>query len=216
MSFFTPIPTLTVKQLPGLSYTSDITAVGNKLDALPKATLDFAPWPEYPCKPQVQFAISYNSDCIFLKYYVEEKSIRAVNSAVNSPVWEDSCVEFFLSFNGEEYYNLEFNCLGTALVGFGSGKENRVLLSPANIETIKTRSTILRKDTYNYWELTLVIPLKLFVHNPLTQLQGTACKANFYKCGDLLPEPHFVTWSNINYGQPNFHLPEFFGLLIFA
>ncbi len=207
---------MTVKQLAGLSYTSDITEVGNKLDVLPKTRLDHSPWAEYPYKPLVQFVISYGSDCIFLKYYVEEKSIRAINRAVNSPVWEDSCVEFFLSFNGDEYYNLEFNCLGTALVGFGSGKENRALLSPAHVNAIKTRSAILRKETHNQWELTLVIPLTLFVYNPVTHLQGTVCKANFYKCGDLLPEPHFVTWSNINSGQPNFHLPEFFGLLNFA
>ncbi len=216
MAYYTNNQTLVVYQLPRLTYDSYITEVESRLDRISKATLVFTPWPRHSYKPAVQFAIAYGSDCIFLKYYVQENAVRAVNSSVNSPVWEDSCVEFFLGFDDHSYYNLEFNCIGTTLVGFGSGKENRDALLPANIRTIKTKSTLQRKGDNNYWELTLVIPLSIFVHHNITDLKGKLCKANFYKCGDLLPEPHFVTWNNIRWEEPNFHLLDFFGTLIFA
>jgi hypothetical protein len=39
--------------------------------------------------------------------------------------------------------------------------------------------------------------------------------ANFYKCGDELPTPHFLSWNPIEWKEPSFHRPEQFGKLIF-
>ncbi|HEX8038127.1 MAG TPA: carbohydrate-binding family 9-like protein [Chryseosolibacter sp.] len=38
---------------------------------------------------------------------------------------------------------------------------------------------------------------------------------DFYKCGDNLPEPHFITWNDVKAPKPDFHLPEFFGRINF-
>jgi hypothetical protein len=46
-------------------------------------------------------------------------------------------------------------------------------------------------------------------------LKGKTCRANFYKCGDDLPEPHFLSWNNIIADKPDFHLPQYFGTLTF-
>ena len=40
-------------------------------------------------------------------------------------------------------------------------------------------------------------------------------KANFYKCGDELQTPHFLSWNPIQIEQPDFHRPDFFGTLEF-
>jgi hypothetical protein len=40
-------------------------------------------------------------------------------------------------------------------------------------------------------------------------------KANFYKCGDELQTPHFLSWNPIEIDQPDFHRPDFFGTLEF-
>ncbi len=40
--------------------------------------------------------------------------------------------------------------------------------------------------------------------------------ANFYKCGDKLTVPHFVTWNSIGTNKPDFHQPKFFGELYFS
>lgn len=72
------------------------------------------------------------------------------------------------------------------------------------------------KDSNVAWTLTLIIPKDVFVYHQLASLHGQAGRANFYKCGDLLTDPHFTAWSNIRSPEPNFHLPEFFGAIQFS
>lgn len=207
---------LTVTKLTGNS--NELADISIKLDALPQHLIDNVPWTEYPYKPQVRFAIAHDNEYIFLKYYVNEKSVRAVNNTINGSVWEDSCVEFFIHFNDDKgYYNVEANCIGTILLGFGKDKINRQLLPPEIIRKIKFESLIIRENKQDniHWELLLAIPLEIFIHHHLPALQGNECRVNFYKCGDLLAEPHFLCWNNIQSASPNFHLPEFFGKLVF-
>ena len=44
---------------------------------------------------------------------------------------------------------------------------------------------------------------------------GVVWRANFYKCGDQTSHPHYLTWAEVKNAQPKFHLPEFFGSIIF-
>lgn len=206
---------LKVPYLHNIHYEETVDTVSLQLDELQKHSLDVTPWTAYPYKPQVQFAMAHSDDCILLKYYVVEKNIRAAAAKINGAVWEDACVEFFISFDGEGYYNLEFNCIGTALVGFGKGRAGRELLAEAVIEKIKYASCIANGDNAVHWDLTLVIPFEVFTYHHITSLKGKKCSANFYKCGDALPEPHFVAWSTIEAPQPDFHLPHYFGEITF-
>ena len=65
------------------------------------------------------------------------------------------------------------------------------------------------------WEVALVIPYSAFFMHNITSLGGKTIRANFYKCGDKLQTPHFLSWSPIDLEKPNFHCPEFFGELHF-
>jgi hypothetical protein len=144
--------------------------------------------------------------------------VQAAFGRTNEPVYQDSCVEFFISFDeGATYYNFEFNCIGTVLAGYGRGRTDRQWLSGDVLDTINTQSTVLRKgkDRMPQWELTVVLPLKVFTFQNIDSLQGQQARANFYKCGDHLPVPHFLAWSNIESDSPDFHLPQFFGTLLF-
>lgn len=192
-----------------------IDEISKKLDHIHQELIFNAPWEAYPYKPEVAFAMAHGKDAIFLKYYVEEKHVRAVNSEPNQPVYEDSCVEFFISFEDEpEYYNFEFNCAGTCLLGFGEWREGRELISPEIIKQIAYQSELKAATNAGAnigWELTLAIPFSSFLYHEIASLKAKKCRANFYKCGDKLPEPHFLAWNNIQSENPNFHLPEFFG-----
>ena len=64
------------------------------------------------------------------------------------------------------------------------------------------------------WELALVIPATVFSKYPICLEEGGRLRANFYKCGDDLPVPHFVSWNPITTEKPNFHRPECFGELV--
>ena len=143
--------------------------------------------------------------------------MRAVNTEINSPVYEDSCVEFFISFDDTGYYNFECNSLGTFLVYFGKDLATRTPLTIETIEKIQTFTTFQRnmEDKNVNWTITWAIPKSTFSNHPDLNLKGKVGKANFYKCGDKLLEPHFISWSNITTEKPDFHRPEFFGEVVF-
>ena len=77
------------------------------------------------CDVEASFNISHDEQHIYLKYFVQESNIKAVYKKFNDPVFEDSCVEFFISFDKGNYYNLEFNCIGTILGAYGENKNSR-------------------------------------------------------------------------------------------
>ena len=210
---------LLVEMLDRAGLNAAINEVSFFLDDVNKHSLEQVPWAEYDYKPGVHFAMAYGPHCIFLKYYVNEKFIYAANGVVNGAVYEDSCVEFFISFENEKaYYNFEFNCIGTARVGYGEKKTDRELLPDGLINGIKYQALISNQKPGEdiHWELTVAIPFNVFCHHELKEIKGKKCRANFYKCGDLLPTPHFISWSSIKSTEPNFHLPEFFGNLKFV
>src|SRR5690606_34342103 len=66
-------------------------------------------WAAYDYRPKVNFRIGHTGKEIWLKYYVNEKHLRARETRTNGEVYKDSCVEFFVSAEGDEnYYNFEF------------------------------------------------------------------------------------------------------------
>lgn len=197
-----------------------MAVLANEMRKISRQPLAFAPWQnDYPYKPDVLFAMAYNNENIFLQYDVAEKTVQAAEGKINAPVYQDSCVEFFITLDeGATYYNFEFNCIGTVLGGFGKGKNGRAFLPQTVLEQIRFQSLVRKEKGYGLvsWQLTVAIPLEVFVHHPLSSLKRKQCRANFYKCGDHLPEPHFLSWANIEGREPNFHLPQFFGTLVFA
>lgn len=208
---------LTVSFLSEFTESATLSEVGNRLRKLGKQVLSYVPWPTYPYKPDVHFSIAYGHSALLLQYEVKEKFIKAANGSINGPVYQDSCVEFFISLDdGATYYNFEFNCIGTVLAGFGKGREGRETLPNEALEKVRSEVRISRGEGSGVvWEITLAIPLETFLHHSQLVLQGKSCKANFYKCGDKLPEPHFLSWSNIKSEEPDFHLSKFFGALHF-
>ncbi|MCA5003585.1 carbohydrate-binding family 9-like protein [Sphingobacterium bovistauri] len=178
-------------------------------------TIDHAPWKvEFPYIPKVKFQIAYNSEYIFIKYHVQEEFVKATYVRANENVWEDSCVEFFVSFdNKQSYYNFEFNALGTGLIGYGSAvKTERKRLTAEEIDSVDVYTQLSKINGKKQWEISLIIPITLFGDK---RLEGSTFHANFYKCGDELPKPHFVTWNTIDLPKPNFHRPDFFGEINF-
>lgn len=183
--------------------------------------IDKINWTNFPYKPRVNFKIAHNGSEIYLQYKVEEKYIRAKYLNDNENVWTDSCVELFISpVNDGSYYNIEFNCIGTNLVGFGYEKANReraksdITSGITRLSSLGNMSIEQQEGDFS-WLLTLIIPVEVFFKHRLKSLSGLSAKANFYKCGDELKEAHYLSWMPITFNRPNFHLPEFFGDIYF-
>jgi hypothetical protein len=184
-------------------------------------------WKDFPDKPEVSFRIGWCRDRLLLKYYVREREILGRYSEDGSPVYTDSCVEFFLSPEGSpHYYNFEFNCLGTALVQVGTERAGREALGSELTEGIQRFASLGREPLDKYhqglageaepWSLMLVIPAKLLIRDRFDTFKGARFRANFYKCGDDHESPHYLSWNPIATESPDFHRPEFFGELWFS
>ncbi len=185
--------------------------------------LDFAPWPEFPYRPDVSVAVAFRDSELALHYRVREERLRAAWLRPNDPVWEDSCVELFIAPARDGlYYNFEFSCIGTCLAGVGRERVGRELLDPGLVGSIRTLPSLGRdaipveRRGELSWELTVAIPFRLFVrHGIATLSEGSSMRANFYKCGDALSVRHYLAWSPVVAPGPDFHRPECFGELRF-
>ncbi len=184
-------------------------------------SLEMVNWEEFPYKPDVSVQIGWNETELFLQYKVKEQSVKGEITDSNGRVWTDSCVEFFLSPDGnDEYYNLEMNCIGTILMGFRKKENPVVYATEEQISSIRRISSLgdspfpeIKGQTE--WQITVAIPWEVFFKHELTPVSGTKMRGNFYKCGDELTVPHFVSWTKIKTEKPSFHEPEFFGGLEF-
>ena len=186
-----------------------------KFPALEWHSIDQCPWREtFPYQPEVRFQIAHSDRNIYLRYKVKEEYVKGQYIRPNENVWEDSCVEFFLSLdNKQHYYNFEFNVLGTGLVGYGTAdKSTRHRLDTTVVERINTFTQVSKLNGEKAWEIVLAIPKDIFREE---LADGKVVHANFYKCGDMLPQPHFVALNAIENPIPNFHLPQYFGEVVF-
>ena len=162
-------------------------------------------WAAFPYTPDVEFRIAHTEDAILLHFKVREASVRAVAGHDNGPVWEDACVEFFsVPADDGVYYNMECNCAGTLLIGAGAGRGNRQHAPQEVLDKVQ-RWASLGREAFDErvgecaWEVALVIPYSAFFLHDITSLDGKTLRANFYKCGDKLQTPHFLSWNPIGW-----------------
>lgn len=171
---------------------------------------------------RASFDIKHDGSSIYLWYVVEEDHVRAVNTSFNSPVWEDSCVEFFFSLSGdkEHYYNFEFNAIGTVLGAFGKDRNERTWIPSPLLAQIETHPSLGRDpiesiENLTSWNLQVRIPVSVLNFSEIKDLSGEDGYGNFYKCGDKLKQPHYLSWKPVLNPTPDFHLPRYFGQLSF-
>lgn len=65
-----------------------------------------------------------------------------------------------------------------------------------------------KKGDFN-WHLIAGIPFKLLDLED-SYYPARAVWANFYKCGNKLTSPHYLSYRKIETSSPDFHRPEYF------
>ena len=176
-----------------------------ELAAQPVQRVDCVNWQEFPGGPETTFQIARLGDNLCLRFAVKESNPRAVNTEDFGSVWEDSCVEFFCQLPGaERYFNFEFNSLGVCVATSRLNQTDGVIhLSDEQMASIKRTPCVEAEQ----WSLLVEIPLAIISPDNLGE---QTLMVNFYKCGDLTDEPHFLSWSPIDLPKPLFHCPRFF------
>ncbi|MDR2814586.1 MAG: hypothetical protein LBB79_08055 [Prevotellaceae bacterium] len=185
---------------------------------IPSHPIACANWKkDFPYVPKVEVKVAHTLSHLLLRYEVQENSIRAKYTQHNQKVWTDSCVEFFASLDGgKTYYNFEFSCIGTPLLRYNVKPHEGDMASPQTLDGILTSSSLGKqpidevKNGEVEWQLAVAIPYAAFFAHCLTDLKGQTLSANFYKCGDELTEPHYLSLFPIHTPKPDFHTPEFF------
>lgn len=191
-------------------------------ETLPKHEIGTINWQMFPYKPDVSVAIACSDDEIYLKYWVTEDGTRGLVANDNGNVFTDSCVELFIDPSGDgSYYNFEFNCIGKLLLGHGTSRHNRERAGESILKMVRRYTSvgtapIGQIEGKLQWEIAVAIPLGAFFKHAIVSISGKTTKANFQKCGDEMPVPHYVTWNPIETPKPDYHRPEFFGELNFG
>ena len=131
-------------------------------------------------------------------------------------VYRDSCVEFFVQPEGDgHYYNFEWNAIGTLCMSRRTGRFDPVHAPKSVLDSVLTSSTYGRKPFEeikgdNAWTLRIAIPASALFCGELKTWHCARLKGNFYKCGDALSTPHYITWTPISTPSPDYHRAEFF------
>ncbi len=219
---------LNVKEVSFNTPAPDSNQIDSMFNAMqiPFNKIDVENWDGFDYHPVVEFRIAYSKDEIYLQYHVVEQCIKAVygNDAGSAP-YKDSCLEFFCipDNNNSIYYNLELNCIGKGTFAGGAQRTDRTRFTDEVLAQIRRSSTLgnepfgikeSSEEPFDY-TLTVAIPLKLYSLSQIEPLKGRTIKANFYKCGDEMPQKHYLSWNPIGTERPNFHTPQFFGELYF-
>lgn len=200
----------------------DLQTLDLLMAAEPLQAINISPWAEYDTTAQAGFSIAHLNDAVLVRYVVKEEVLKSLSRGFNENVHQDNCIELFIALDPatDHYYNIELNCLGSIKIGYGTGREGRIPLGPEQLKAVgvKTQMEYLPGTGIHSfkWQLLLHIPVSVFCFNDMDALQGCAGRANFYKCGDELPGPHFLAWNAIDTPSPDFHRPEFFGQLNFG
>jgi hypothetical protein len=176
--------------------------------------------------PRTQAKIAYDNDALYVIFRVDDRYVRAVTAEHQGPVCTDSCVEFFFTPGADVssgYFNLEVNCGGTMLFYHQKSRgKQAVAISKTDYSQITIAHSLPKIVEPEItqpvtWTVEYRLPLELLKkYCPLTRpAAGVVWRANFYKCADKTSHPHWLTWSPVDLPRPDFHRPEFFGVLKF-
>lgn len=180
--------------------------------------------PEFNHK--VQAKIMYDDKYIYVIFKVYDKYVSCLTEEINGPVWQDACVELFFAPDEnypKRYFNLEINGSGVPLMSYNKvARKNIRRLDVEDIRKIEIVGSLPKPVTPEIqepitWTLEYKIPMEMLVkYAPITKPEkGVTWRANFYKIAHKSSHPHYITWSDLGFDGPEFHRPEYFGVLEF-
>ncbi len=159
--------------------------------------------------------LCYDEKFLYVRLSAKEQNIRAEYTGPLDAPCEDSCLEFFFcpDYDDSRYFNIEYNPNCCVYLGIASCLEDLVRLLPENGMPFSA----VANRTGDGWEITYQIPfefIRRFFPN-FAPVSGTKIRGNFYKCGDLTVQEHYLCWNPITGDKISFHRPCDFGELVF-
>lgn len=177
-------------------------------------------------KPYVEAKMMYDTANVYVIFHVKDHYVRSVVQEYNGSVSQDACVEFFFApdtATPEHYFNLEINAGGTPLLFYVTQPRTSYTkldsLDIMQIEIAHSLPKVIDPEITEPTDWTIEYRIPLHVLEKFSDVSrpapGVTWRANFYKTASKSINPHWITWSPVNYPKPNFHLPQYFGKLVF-
>lgn len=167
-----------------------------------------------PCDIAAKAQACHDGENLYIRMEAEEENILATLEGPLDQVCNDSCMEFFFAPKADDirYFNLEWNKLCNAYVGFGGERRSRVrqiLKSPKDV------FAPVSFETEKGWGIEFRIPASFIqMYMPGFAFAGEAA-CNFYKCGDKTQTRHYLAWAPLSSEKPDYHRRQDFGTLVF-
>ncbi len=180
------------------------------LDEIPSGAIDTYAWSD-KYTPPAYFKLCFVKDEGFYLYLrCKEKDPRAECEGYMSPVYTDSCLEFFADYGNGGYINIECNSKGACLSAHGIGRGNRTPI----LQIAGEIPTVVPVSDNETWGVDVFVPLSILekVYGKISFDSGYEFYGNAYKCGDKCEIPHYGTWNRVETERPDFHRPEYFGI----
>lgn len=180
---------------------------------VPVAPIDNHLWLEkvdIVCTAQV----CYDETALYVRLTSKEKNIRAEETELLGMPCLDSCLEFFFRpyEDSLRYINIELNPNCCMWLGYRNEENELIRIEePSSILDAKAERTA------DGWEVTYQVPTALIqkYFPDYAPASGKKLPANFYKCGDMSVQRHYIAWNPIEIPEPAFHKPEWFGMTEF-
>lgn len=181
-----------------------------------------------PFHPETTCKLLHDGKTLYGFFEVKDQFVKSTATEYNSSVYMDSCVEFFLEpLPGMGYFNFEANAGGTLHISHitdptrlavGFAEYRKIPRSEsAGVEVYSSLPRVVDPEITEpvSWHLGFKIPFA-FYENMLKRnitFPGMRCRGNFFKCAEHNSHPHWACWSMVP--EFNFHLPEYFGNIVF-
>jgi hypothetical protein len=177
-------------------------------------------------KPTVEAKMMYDAENVYLIFRVQDKFVKSTVTKINGCVSCDSCVEFFFSPDKDEplkYFNIEINAGGTPLLQYATQPRKKYVELEHDeinqIEIAHSLPSVVDPEITEpvTWTIEYRLPLSILrkYSNVTSPAPGVTWKANFYKTGSKTSNPNYITWNFVDNPKPDFHLPQFFGVIKF-
>ena len=186
--------------------------------SVPKAAIDQYAWSEAYMPESYAQLVKIEGYGFGLRMVSREQNPRAVYTEYNQPIYTDSCLEFFASWDNTQpkYLNMEMNANGALLSCVGKDRHER----KPTLDVCGELPLVQGFAQADAWGIIARIPFSViqgvYGIDADTFVPGYTFMGNFYKCGDHTEIPHYGSWSRVGTENPDFHRPEYFGKLVIA
>ena len=166
-------------------------------------------------RPLCGCRMGWNTGGLTVWEYAMETELRTEEKGTGCQAWCDSCLEVFLAPDPDRptyYFNYECTPWPAVHFGLGTGRAERKVYAQLPSGMLPSAVIVPEKG----WAIRYRIPEDFLRETfGVTLRPGMTLRGNFQKCGDLTRVPHWGMWNPPEppLAAPDFHRPEFFGIL---